>query len=254
MGGKLLQYLNLIWAGCTIPLVFILLITPPTLLVIPLPVRLRLKIVGPFWRLFALYSLKYGCWAQIHSEDHREAHLKVWPPQGLYIANHQSFLDIPLVLTQFQVPPVMKKEILHIPLLGLMAWAIGALPVSRGKRNSRKKVFILARDRLVKERLAVQYYPEGTRSKLAVPKPYEALKVTLIQLAWEEKIPVIPVSLYGTKGVVTPTGRIQLGKKIGIMTHASVDPHQYPSASIFARACWAQVVKGHDQLKASLEN
>ncbi len=254
MGRRILSYLNLFWAFTTIPLVFFVLVTPPTLLVIPFPVSIRLRVVGPFWRFFANYTIKFGCWAKLYVEDHRQPELRTYPPTGLYIANHQSFLDIPMTLSQFQVPPIMKKEVLYIPLLGILGWAAGSLVVSRGKRDSRKKVFVKARDRLVKDKFAVQYYPEGTRSKAGIPRQYSGLKVTLLQLAWEEKVPVIPVSIYGTHDVISNSGVINVGKKVGIISHAAMLPADYKDANSFARACWDQVLKGHSQLKASLEN
>jgi len=254
MGRRILSYLNVFWAYTTIPLVFFLLVTPPTLLVIPFPLRWRLRVVGPFWRFFANYTLRFGCWASLHVEDHRQEEFRTYPPKGLYIANHQSFLDIPMTLSQFQVPPIMKKEVLYIPLLGVLGWAAGSLVVSRGKRDSRKKVFVKARDRLVKDNFAVQYYPEGTRSKAGIPRQYQGLKVTLLQLAWEEKVPVIPVSIYGTHDVINDLGVMNVGKKLGIISHAALLPANYPDANSFARACWAEVLKGHSQLQVLLEN
>ncbi len=254
MQKRFLQVLNQIWAAVTIPLVFFAFVTPPTLLVIPFPVKIRLKVVGPFWRAFALYTLKYACWAQLYTEDRRQGNFKTYPPSGLYIANHQSFIDIPLALTQFQVPPIMKKEVLYLPLLGVLGWAAGSLVVSRGKRNSRKKVFIQAKKRLVEDQFAVQYYPEGTRSRSGTPKDYTELKVTLLQLAYEEKVPVIPVSMYGTSKILSDIGMISPGQKLGIITHEAIDPKDYADIKTFTRAAWEQVLKGHQELRAKLES
>jgi hypothetical protein len=75
-----------------------------------------------------------------------------------------------------------------------------------------------------------------------------------LQLAWEEKVPVIPVSIYGTHDVISNNGVINVGKKVGIISHAAMLPADYKDANSFARACWDQVLKGHSQLKASLES
>jgi 1-acyl-sn-glycerol-3-phosphate acyltransferase len=247
---RFLQILNQVWAVITIPLVFIFLVAPPTLIVIPLPLAWRLRIVGPFWSLFGRYTVQIGCWARVYEEDRRQPELRTYPPTGLYIANHQSFMDIPLMLTQFQVPPIMKKEVLYIPLLGILGWAAGALVVSRRKRDSRKKVFVQARQRLVHEKFAVQYYPEGTRNRFDNPKPFSDLKVTLLHLAFDGQVPVIPVSIYGTRGVLNKYGMITPGKKVGILTRPAILPKNYPDASSFARACWEEVLKGHAELQA----
>lgn len=49
----------------------------------------------------------------------------IFRQKRLYIANHQSYIDIPLIITKFQVPPIMKKEVLYIPIIGLVGWAMG---------------------------------------------------------------------------------------------------------------------------------
>ncbi|MFP5491542.1 MAG: lysophospholipid acyltransferase family protein [Bacteriovoracia bacterium] len=248
---RFLQILNQVWAVITIPIVFIVLVTPATLLAIPFGITNRLRIVGPFWKLFGLYTVHFGCWAKVYYEDRRQTELRAYPPTGLYIANHQSFMDIPLALTQFQIPPIMKKEVLYLPLLGLMGWAAGALVVSRRKRDSRKKVFVQAKHRLVNEKFALQYYPEGTRNRLLdEPKPFSELKVTLMHLAFEGGVPVVPVSIYGTRGVLEKSGMINPGKKIAILTRPALFPKDYPDANTFARACWGEVIKGHAELQA----
>ncbi|MBY0517365.1 MAG: 1-acyl-sn-glycerol-3-phosphate acyltransferase [Bacteriovoracaceae bacterium] len=252
MSRLFVQVLAQIWASLTLPIVFVVLVLPVTLVVIPLPLKYRLRVVGPFWKLFSLYCIRVGCWGTLYSEDNRKPEDCTYPPHGLYIANHQGFLDIPIVLSQFQVPPIMKKEVLYIPILGVMAWAAGALVVSRGKRNSRKKVFVKARKRLVDDNFAVQYYPEGTRSKTAIPKEYKDLKITLLQLAWEAKVPVFPISIYGTRGVISKWGIIRPGHKFGIITSSAVNPNDFDNPNSFAKACWEKVTSGHSKLSSLL--
>ncbi len=252
---KFLFILAQLWAFVTIPIVFLLVAAPVTTLLIPFPVRYRLMGVGPTWKIFSRWTLHFGCWAKVYARDERAPEFKTYPPKGLYIANHQSFMDIPLVLTQFQVPPIMKKEVLYIPIIGLMAWAGGAMIVSRRKRNSRKKVFIQARRRLVEQGFAVQYYPEGTRNRFSdSPKAYGDIKVTLIHLAFEGNVPVIPVSIYGTRDVLSKRGFINPGKQVGIYCQNALNPADYPDATSFAKAAWAKVQEGHAQLKVQLES
>ena len=116
MGRRILGRLNDIWTFTMVPLVFIVLVTPATLVALPFSVPWRLRIVGPFWRLFSRFTLHFACWSTLYEEDNRQPELRTNPPQGLYIANHQSFLDIPVIVTQFQVAPIMKKEVLYLPV------------------------------------------------------------------------------------------------------------------------------------------
>lgn len=251
---RLLTSINQVWAIITVPLVFTVLVVPVTLVALPFPVKRRLQMVGPFWRWASRYIVRFACWSPITEIDRRPAHQRTNPPQGLFIANHQSFMDIPLMLTQFQIAPIMKKEVLYLPIMGVMAWAAGAMIVSRRKRDSRKKVFVQARRRLVDLKLAVQYYPEGTRNKADEPKAFGDLKVTLLHVAFEANVPVYPISLYGTRGIISPRGLIHPGKAVGILVKEAVLPANYPDATSFARACWAEVVTGHQELRRALGN
>lgn len=251
---RLFLYINQVWAVITVPVVFTVLVVPPTLLVLPFSVKFRLQVVGPFWRLTSRYIIRFACWSPLLEIDRRLPHQRTNPPRGLFIANHQSFMDIPLMLTQFQIAPIMKKEVLYLPIMGVMAWAAGAMIVSRRKRDSRKKVFVQAKRRLVEKQLAVQYYPEGTRNKVDSPKDYSELKVTLLHLAFEGNVPVYPISLYGTRGIIGSLGLIHTGKKVGILVKEAVLPEKFSDANSFARACWHEVVTGHQELKLALEN
>ena len=129
-------------------LVFVLM--PSCLLVIPFHLRTRLKIVGPVWSNLGHFLLRYACHAKIgHYEDLRSPEFGGTPCYGIYVANHQSFLDIPLLTLAYQAPPIMKKEILNIPIFGWMAWISGAIPVSRNSTASRRKVFERAKKRIL---------------------------------------------------------------------------------------------------------
>ncbi len=226
---------------------------PTCLLALPFGVYRRLKIVCPAWKIFAEGVLKYGCVAKIAvKEDHRSVHFQITPAYGLYIANHQSYIDIPLLMTVFQVPPIMKKQVLYIPIFGWLAWISGALPVSRGSASSRKRVFIDARKRILEKKVGIQYYPEGTRSKDSLPRPYEDIKRPLMVFAFKEKIPVIPVSIYGTRGVLSSKEFINPGRHIGVIVHKEMRPEDYASANEFCHEAWRRVRQGHDELKARI--
>lgn len=233
-------------------LLFFLLV-PACLIALPFRLERRLKIVCPVWELFGRLLLRYACHAQIViAEDHRGALFKGVPCFGLYVANHQSYADIPLMLTMHQAPPIMKKEVLNIPVFGWMAWISGALPVSRTSTASRRQVFEKAKKRILKEKIGLQVYPEGTRSKTSYPKTYKEIKKTLLVFAFNEKIPVVPTSIYGTRGIFSPKGMINPGRSIGIIVHKEVNPAEFTSADEFAEVCWNKVIEGHDQMREKL--
>lgn len=226
---------------------------PACIVALPFPLRYRLKLVSPAWGIFSRNFLRFGCNAKLDIlEDHRSEDFKGVPAYGLYIANHQSFIDIPLMATTYAIPPIMKKEVLYIPIFGWLAWASGAMAVSRSQTNSRKKVFSMARNRLNKEKMAVQVYPEGTRSLDGHPKSFEHIKKTLMVVAYSDKIPVIPTSLYGTRGVLTKKGRIRPNRHLGIIVHKEIHPENYATVDEFCMACWDKVIEGYERMRDQL--
>lgn len=233
-------------------LLFIL--VPACIIALPFNIRNRLKIVVPAWLAFSRLLLRYGCQAKIQvSEDYRSPEFSGVPCSGLYISNHQSFLDIPMLATVYQAPPIMKKEVLYLPILGWMAWISGAMPVSRSNTSSRRKVFEKAKKRLLKDKVGLGVYPEGTRSKDANPKPFKQIKKTLLVFAYNEKIPVIATSVYGTRGILNENGTINPNKNVGIIVHKEVRPESFASADEFAEACWNKVIEGHQELKEKIQ-
>jgi 1-acyl-sn-glycerol-3-phosphate acyltransferase len=231
--------------------VFVL--TPTCLVALLFPLKWRLRIISPGWKIFSAGVMRWAVHSKVDIiEDHRSDTFQQVPCPGLYIANHQSFIDIPLMALVHQVPPIMKQEVLYIPIVGLLAWASGAMPVSRSKNNSRKKVFSEARKRLVRKNIGVQVYPEGTRSLNGEPKPYSQIRRTLLLFAYNEKVSVVPVSLYGSRGVLSKKGRIRTGRHLGIIVHHEIDPKEFTNADEFCQACWQKVIEGHDQMKAKL--
>lgn len=226
---------------------------PVCIIAIPFPITRRLKLVGSVWCRCSKLLLRYACQARLDiQEDHRSAAFRGIPAYGLYVANHQSIIDIPVIISTYIAPPIMKKEILYIPIFGQLGWVSGALPVSRSSLNSRKRVFEQAKHRILKERVGIQVYPEGTRSKDSLPKSYEQIKRTLLVFAFNEKIPVIPTSLYGTRGVLSNKGWVRPGRHLGIIVHKEMLPQDYQNPDEFCRAVWGKVVSGHDEIKARL--
>lgn len=226
---------------------------PACLIALPFGLERRLKIVSPVWDFCSIMLLRYGCHAHLDiQEDYRSQELRGTPPKGLYVCNHQSYADIPLLMTMYQAPPIMKKEVLYIPFVGWLAWISGALPVSRSKVSSRKKVFEQAKRRIVSAKIGLQVYPEGTRSKEAHPKSYDQIKRTLLVFAFNEKIPVIATSIYGTRGVLSPIGLIKTQRHLGIIVHKELRPEDFTNSDEFCRAVWGNVVSGYEQIRSRL--
>lgn len=205
----------------------------------------RMRFIGPAWKLFIRVAF-IGTLSKVYKEDRRENKTYTMPP-GLYVANHQSILDIPLALTLFIIPPIMKKEILKIPIFGIIAKSTGAIPVDRKDPNSRKNVLVESLKRL-DEGVSLQIYPEGTRSRTDFPKPVSEIKTPIIHYCFKNNIQVTPVSLYGTRYVFNKKGIVKPFQKLGIITHQEVHPKDFSNESEFSEYIWEKVCEGHREL------
>lgn len=234
---------------------FIVFLVPISIIALPFKWQTRRTITGPFWWMFAHFALRVVCLAHITKIDRRTQKTSyIGSPKGLYISNHQSFIDIPMMLTNLQVPPIMKKEVLYIPLLGICAFSSGAIIVDRKNSNSRKKVFKSAIDRLTKFDMSLQFYPEGTRQRKPTgPKEFSEIKKPLIQIAYKNGIKVFPISMYGTRKVLNEkSGLVNYGKRIGSVFHKELDPKDYDSEEVFIKAAWSKVQEGYYELEEKL--
>jgi len=234
---------------------FVIFLLPLSILALPLNANHRIRLVSPGWGLFAKSIMYLGVFAKITKIDQRdEIAKKHRQPHGLHIANHQSFMDIPLMLTSFQIPPIMKKEVLYMPIFGLCAYASGALIVDRSSRESRKKVFSLCQRRLKEEFRSLQYYPEGTRQRsVDYPKELKEIKTPLMKYAYNEGILLYPTSLYGTNKILSnKTGMIRYGQKLGIKHFPALDPKDFETQEEFVETAWSQVTEGYYELAQKL--
>jgi 1-acyl-sn-glycerol-3-phosphate acyltransferase len=176
----LINLVALLWTPIAIvlgliPIIFLL----PTVILVKLPLRRRLKLVIPVWKFFGWFVMRVCFLSRIQHIDNRSKDSRLNTLQsGLYICNHLSYADVPMTLIFFQIPTVMKKEVLYIPLIGQLARASGSMPFDRSTGDSRKQIFELCKTRLL-DNLPVQYYPEGTRNKNTPksPKDYEHIKL-----------------------------------------------------------------------------
>ena len=109
----------------------------------------------------------------------------------LLVANHLSWLDIPVMHAAYHCRFVSKSDIKDWPLIGGLATAAGTLYIERTSRRDALRVVHLMRDALqAGEVLAV--FPEGTTGDGRVLLPFHA---NLLQAAISANAPVQPVGL-----------------------------------------------------------
>ncbi len=117
----------------------------------------------------------------------------------IFVSNHQSIYDIPVIFANlpYQLRIIAKESLGSFPFLGWHLRRSGHLLVDR-KRPDRAG--ILGRWRaLVQEGLSLIIFPEGTRSADGRLGPFKAGSFLL---AIEAKLPIVPVSVDGTRFVM----------------------------------------------------
>ncbi|KAL6641253.1 hypothetical protein ACP70R_019434 [Stipagrostis hirtigluma subsp. patula] len=127
------------------------------------------------------------------------------PPNSspaVYVANHQSFLDIYTLLTLGRCFKfISKTSIFMFPIIGWAMYLLGVIPLRR--MDSRSQLDCLKRCvDLVSKGASVFFFPEGTRSK---DGKLGVFKRGAFSVATKTGAPVIPITLIGT-GRLMPSG------------------------------------------------
>jgi len=109
----------------------------------------------------------------------------------MLVANHVSWLDIPIIHSWILAGFVAKKEIKYWPILGWLAMAGDTVFLNRGNSESRKVVLNQLKKRLKQDR-SVAIFPEGTVTDGSHLRTFHR---QLIHAAVETRTPIIPVAI-----------------------------------------------------------
>jgi 1-acyl-sn-glycerol-3-phosphate acyltransferase len=111
------------------------------------------------------------------------------------VSNHESFADILLIShLPWEMKWLSKAELFRIPVMGWMMWLVGDVPVWRGFGPSAVEAMVRCRN-VLRDRVSVMIFPEGTRSKTAELLPF---KDGAFRLAIEAGVAILPLALSGT--------------------------------------------------------
>lgn len=136
------------------------------------------------------------------------------------VANHQSFLDIPLLM-QLPIPVrvVARPGVFKMPVYGQMARMGGHIELDADAPDGVERALEHCR-RLLAAGISVVVFPEGTRSDDGTLGPFNR---GAFQIALDAKVPVLPVCIRGT-GDALPKGH-PYGWKLLSKVHLQVlDP------------------------------
>jgi 1-acyl-sn-glycerol-3-phosphate acyltransferase len=121
----------------------------------------------------------------------------------IVVANHLSTLDIMVCFLAVPLPIryLAKKELFRIPLLAQAMRAVGIIEVDRTARAAiHNSVNRQARELLAHKRSLI-IYPEGTRPRDGVMRPFKKGAFTM---AISSQLPVLPLSIHGTYEAAAP--------------------------------------------------
>jgi 1-acyl-sn-glycerol-3-phosphate acyltransferase len=164
---------------------------------------------GRFWSASVLALLR-----AIVGLDHQIRGLDQIPREGCIIAmKHQSAWDtliLPVVLSD--PAPVIKRELLLVPIYGWFAARAGSVPIDRKAGAGAVRRMIAAARPIAAARRPIVIFPEGTRVAPGERRPYQPGVAALYQAL---ALPVVPAAVnsglyWGRRSFVKRPGRIVL--------------------------------------------
>jgi len=152
----------------------------------------------------------------------------------VYMANHQSHLDIPVLYATLPSPTIRmvgKAELFRIPLWGRAARAAEYIEIDRAD-HAKAMASMAAAGRLIADGVSVFIAPEGTRSRDGRLGP---LKKGGFHLALGAHVPVVPVAIRGTIDIL-PRGASapRRGRRVEVTIGAPISTEGRDVAGLMA--------------------
>jgi 1-acyl-sn-glycerol-3-phosphate acyltransferase len=141
--------------------------------------------------------------------DRRGAPLPPADQSCIFVANHSSFYDIPIVFTALprQLRIMAKSALGYVPFIGWHLHRSGHLLVNRAKPGA---AIFKKMQRMTRQRASLIVFPEGSRSR---DGRLGRFKGGVFLLAIENRLPIVPVSIAGSRTVM-PKGRFRVRSAI----------------------------------------
>ena len=156
-------------------------------------------------------------------------------PQGrpcVFVANHRSYYDIPLMLTQLDAPHplVSKQQVQSIPLV--RGWMELLHCVFLDRDDARKAMQSLNEAiGLVERGYSVTIFPEGTRTKGAEGTLGE-FKAGAFRIATKTGAPLVPVAITGSRDIMENNNGWMKPAKVTIRILPPIETAQLSRAEV----------------------
>lgn len=122
----------------------------------------------------------------------------------VFIANHQSFLDMAIAYhLPWQMKWVSKRSLALIPVMGWLVWLTGHLTINRSSTSALKRLDNLVQP--LKDKVPVMIFPEGTRT---LDGELKRFKNGAFLLAMEYGFNLQPIVLNGGHLAMKPGSKV----------------------------------------------
>jgi len=148
----------------------------------------------------------------------------------LYVANHQSYIDIPTLFANLPVNfrIMAKMSLFSVPFLGWHLKRSGHIPIDRSSSKSGLKSLYEAAER-VKSGTSLIVFPEGTRS---IDGAIHEFKGGSFLLATRAGVPIVPITINGTRAVLKKNSWHLHPGRVEMIIHDPIDVSPYTAKNI----------------------
>lgn len=137
-------------------------------------------------------------------------------PEGsyLFIANHQSYMDVPVVLGAIAAPFrfLANWYLFKIPFLGHHLKRAGHLPVNNSNPRDAIRMMSNAAQMIREREVSVLVFPEGERQRHGLGEFREGAALIAIKAG----VPVVPLALQGVGKILPRGGTVMRGGDVTI--------------------------------------
>ena len=138
----------------------------------------------------------------------------------VFVANHQSIFDIPILFWSlpYQLRIIAKESLGQIPFIGWHLRRTGHMLVDRTRPEPTK--IVRWASRLTSNGLSLIVFPEGTRSRDGRVARFKGMS---FYLALEAGLPVVPLSVIGSRHIMLRGRVTTYPGEVGLIVHEPID-------------------------------
>lgn len=235
-----------------------LLLVPPQLLIMAATRGKAAYILPHLWERVVCFI--FGLKVVVEGTPYTES-------QTIYISNHISYLDIPVIASVLKASFVAKEDVANWPLFGFLSKMQQTAFISRSRTHAAKGRFAL--QNMLRDGKSLIIFPEGTSSDGSAILPFKSSLFSIVHDI-ETKTPVMvqPLTLslrevdgrppaeqdvrdlYAWHGDMTLSPHLwnflkSKGAKVMLHFHPPAPAEDFPCRKTLARHCHVSIEKGH---------